>query len=149
MDFSGLESATDFLFYKITDYLKSKKEFNADRIKLLGCKYVTIWSLHYLNLHIGILWVVLGTVIPTIIIIIVTVCIVRNRRLRLARMANIAYNNGNPQVTIYPNQQYPNQVYPNPYPQQAVYPNQYNSNQNVAQPPPPYPGFANQPNAKF
>ena len=49
MDFSGLESATDFLFYKISDYLKSKKEFNADRIKLLGCKYVTIWSLHYLN----------------------------------------------------------------------------------------------------
>ena len=49
MDFSGLESATDFLFYKISDYLKSKKELNADRIKLLGCKYATIWSLHYLN----------------------------------------------------------------------------------------------------
>jgi hypothetical protein len=68
-------------------------------------------------------------------------------------MANIAYNNGNPQVTIYPNQypnqMYPNQVYPNQvYPNQ-VYPNQAYPNQNVAQPPPPYPAVANDPNTKF
>ena len=51
MDFSGLESATDFLFYKVSNYLKAarKEEINAERIKLLGCKHATIWSLHYLN----------------------------------------------------------------------------------------------------
>ena len=49
MDFSGLESATDFLFYKVSNYLKARKEINAERIKLLGCKHATIWSLHYLN----------------------------------------------------------------------------------------------------
>jgi hypothetical protein len=49
LDFSGLESATDFLFYKISGYLKAKKEINPEKIKLAGCKYATIWSLHYLN----------------------------------------------------------------------------------------------------
>lgn len=51
-DFTGLESATDYMFYRIRQCLnaahKQKNNIRVDRICIRGCKFATIWSLVYL-----------------------------------------------------------------------------------------------------
>ena len=58
MNFTGVESACDFLFYQLGRLLKtsqsqssktaSEGNLDIDGIVLNGCKNITIWSLHYL-----------------------------------------------------------------------------------------------------
>lgn len=51
-DFSGLESATDYLFFSLIKNFNEhhkKTSISVDNIELKGCKNLTIWSLFYLN----------------------------------------------------------------------------------------------------
>ena len=51
-NFSGFDSATDFLIYTLSNCLKKhpeKSKINVDVIVLNDCKNITIWSLLYLN----------------------------------------------------------------------------------------------------
>jgi hypothetical protein len=52
LDLSGLESLTDFMVYKISEMIcqtpSNKTSIGVDDIELKGCKFITIWSLHYL-----------------------------------------------------------------------------------------------------
>lgn len=52
-DFSNIETANDFLFWKIGKILSKNKNFkekiNFEYFILNGCSNITIWSLHYLN----------------------------------------------------------------------------------------------------
>ncbi|RNA21368.1 dynein heavy chain axonemal, partial [Brachionus plicatilis] len=55
-DFSGLESATDFMFYQLISFFKKHRNKNSikfDKIHLNGCKHITVWTLHYLNIVAG------------------------------------------------------------------------------------------------
>jgi hypothetical protein len=52
LDFTGLESITDFMIYLISKQMKNfekKHLIKFDKIKLNGCKYLSAWALHYLN----------------------------------------------------------------------------------------------------
>ena len=51
-NFSGLESATDFTFYYLINHFKkhTNKDFiDFNKILLCCCRYVSVWSLHYLS----------------------------------------------------------------------------------------------------
>lgn len=51
LNFTGLESATDYLFYEIKSMLKThenKSNMNYNSILFNGCSNISIWSLHYL-----------------------------------------------------------------------------------------------------
>ena len=55
-DFSGFLNATDFTFYILANHFKNhpqKNEINFDEISVIGCKYLTIWSLNYLYMSVG------------------------------------------------------------------------------------------------
>jgi len=50
LNFSGLESATDYLFYLLSKKLASHPRLNSSsQVILKGCKNITIWSLHYIS----------------------------------------------------------------------------------------------------
>lgn len=51
LDFSGIETSTDVLFWNLSSILASKKfdRDNLDYFLLNGCANVSIWTLHYLN----------------------------------------------------------------------------------------------------
>ena len=51
-NFSGFESATDFLIFTLAKRLSKhprKSKINIDEILLNGCKNITLWSLLYLS----------------------------------------------------------------------------------------------------
>lgn len=51
LDFSGVESATDYTFHKLGGYLKSfglNSPIDLDSILIRGIQYISIWSVHYL-----------------------------------------------------------------------------------------------------
>ena len=51
-NFTGLESATDYLIYEFSNSLNThplKESIKVNEINLNGCKHLTIWSLYYLN----------------------------------------------------------------------------------------------------
>lgn len=51
LDFSGVETSTDFLFWNLKSILSSRKfqRDNLDYILLNGCANISIWTLNYLN----------------------------------------------------------------------------------------------------
>jgi hypothetical protein len=50
-DSAGFEDTTDFYVFSMVNKLKADdpKSSKIDQVNLCGCKYITIWSLHYLN----------------------------------------------------------------------------------------------------
>ena len=54
LDFSGIESMTDYTFYKLADLLSklpggaSKLPIDLEKTVIRGTQYVSIWSLHHL-----------------------------------------------------------------------------------------------------
>lgn len=52
LDFSGVETATDLLFWKLKSILSKNENFNKkdlDHFLLNGCANISIWTLHHLN----------------------------------------------------------------------------------------------------
>lgn len=51
-DFTGLESATDFMIYVMSQVLQkqrvNKSEILLENMRFNGCKNLTVWALHYL-----------------------------------------------------------------------------------------------------
>jgi hypothetical protein len=58
LDFSGLESLTDYGVYQFCEMIKKNKkigdQIKFSEIKLSACRYVSVWALQYLSLASGI-----------------------------------------------------------------------------------------------